>query len=62
MYMNWMPIRTTESMPFLSKSRNWKSPGGEVVPNCRLDAFQATHNYITEILNAVIEKSKQMSD
>jgi hypothetical protein len=24
--MNWMPIKTTETTSFLSKTHNWKSP------------------------------------
>jgi hypothetical protein len=25
--MNWIPIGTTETTSFLSKTNNWKSPG-----------------------------------
>jgi hypothetical protein len=31
--MNWMPIRTMETTSYLSKVHNWKSPGGEQIPN-----------------------------
>jgi hypothetical protein len=60
--MNWMPVKTTETASFLSKTHNWKSPGSEQIPNYWLKAFPATHSYITTFINAITEEHKQMPD
>jgi hypothetical protein len=60
--MNWMPIKTTETTSFLSKTRNWKSPGNDQIPKYWIKAFPATHSYITEFFNTITEEPKQMPD
>jgi hypothetical protein len=40
--MNWMPIKTTETTSFLSKTHNWKSPGSDQRPNYWLKAFMGS--------------------
>jgi hypothetical protein len=46
--MNWIPVGTTETTSFLSKTHNWKCPGNDQIPNYWLKAFPATHRYITK--------------
>jgi hypothetical protein len=58
--MNWIPIGTTETTSFLSKTNNWKFPGIDQIPNYWLKAFTATHIYITKTFNILIEKPKKM--
>jgi hypothetical protein len=60
-YMNWMPIRTTETISCLSKTHNWKS-GGDQIPNYWLKAFPVTHSFITKIFNSVVEEPRQMPE
>jgi len=43
--MNWMPIIVTEMASFLSKTRKWKSPGSDKIPNHRLKTLPATNIY-----------------
>jgi hypothetical protein len=57
-----MPIKTTKTTSFLSKTHNWKSPGSDQIPNYWLKAFLATHSYITKFINTIIEESMQMPD
>jgi hypothetical protein len=60
--MNWMPIQSTETTSFLSKTHNWKSPGSDQIPNYWLQAFPTTHSYITKFINTITEEPKQMPD
>jgi hypothetical protein len=60
--MNWMPIKTTETTSFLSKTHNWKSAGSNQIPNYWLKAFLVTHSYIIKFINTIIEEPKQMPD
>jgi hypothetical protein len=57
-----MAIRLTETASFLSKTRNWISPGSDKIPNYWLKAFPATHSCIMKIFNKVTEEPKQMPD
>jgi hypothetical protein len=57
-----MPIKTTETASFLSKTHDCKSPGSDQIPNYWLKAFPATHSYITKFINTTIEEPKQMPD
>jgi hypothetical protein len=59
--MNWVPIKTTETTSFLSKTHNWMSPGSDHIPNYWLKAFPATHSYIAKFSNTLTEP-KQMPD
>jgi hypothetical protein len=56
--MNWMPIKTTETTSFLSKTHNWKSPGSDQILNYWLKAFPATDSYITKFISTVTEEPK----
>jgi hypothetical protein len=60
--MNWMSMRTTETTSCLSKTHNWKSPGGDQTPNYWLKAFPDTHSFITKIFNSVVEEPRQMPE
>jgi hypothetical protein len=60
--MNWMSIKTTETTSFLSKTHNWKSPGGDQIPNYWLKAFPATHSGITKFINTIIKEPNHMPD
>jgi hypothetical protein len=60
--MNWMPIRTMETMSYLSKVHNSKSPGGDQIPNYWLKALPDTHSYITKIINSIVEEPRQMPE
>jgi hypothetical protein len=61
--MNWIPIGTTETTSFLSKTNNWKkSPGIDQIPNYWLQAFPATHSYITKTFNILIEEPKKIPE
>jgi hypothetical protein len=60
--MNWMPIKTTETTSFLSKTHNCKYPGSNQIPNYWLKTFPATHSYITKFINIIIEEPKQTPD
>jgi len=57
-----MAIRLTETASFLSKTRNWKSPGSDKIPNYWLKAFPATHSCIMKIFITMTEEPKRMSD
>jgi len=57
-----MPIRTAETTSYLSKAHNWKSPGGDQIPNYWLKAFPVTHSFITKIFNSVVEEPRQMPE
>jgi hypothetical protein len=60
--MEWTPIRKTEFTTVLAKVRSWKSPGSDQISNCCLKAFPATHSYIIDAFNKIIEKPKQIPE
>jgi len=55
--MNCTPVRIKETSSFLLKS-----PGSDKIPNYKRTVFPATHSYITEFSNTIIEEPKQMPD
>ena len=61
-HMGWMPIQTTEITSYLSKARNWKSPGSDQIQNYWLKAFLATHRHIAKNFNAIIEEPEKATD
>jgi hypothetical protein len=60
--MNWIPIGTTETTSFLSKTNNSKSPGIDQIPCYWLKSLPATHRYITKSFNIIIEEPKKMPE
>jgi hypothetical protein len=48
--MDWMPIRTIETISFLLKAHNWKYPGSDQIQNYWLKAFPAAHRHNTKNL------------
>jgi hypothetical protein len=48
--MNWMPIKTTETTLFLSKTHNWKSPGSDQILNYSHLSAVTSQNSSTQLL------------
>jgi len=57
-----MPIQTTEITSYLSKARNWKSPGNDQIQNYWLKAFPATLRHITKNFSAITEEPEKAPD
>jgi len=60
--MGWMPIKSTEITPCLSKALNWISPGNDQIQNYWLKTFPATHKHITKNFNTIIEEPEKAPD
>ena len=61
-HMDWMPIQIMEIISYLSKARNWKSPGNDEIQNYWLKVFPATYRHITKNFNAITEELEKAPD
>jgi hypothetical protein len=59
--MNRTRVRITETISFLPKTCNCKSPGSDK-KNYWLATFPATYSNITKIINTIMEEPKQMAN
>jgi len=51
-----MPAQITKIVSFLSKARNWKSPGSSQIQNIDLKLFQLTKDLLQKNFNIPMEK------
>jgi len=54
--MEWSPICEKEVAEALRSTLRWKVPGRDQIPNFWLKQLTATHKYIAEIFNKLIEE------
>jgi hypothetical protein len=54
--MEWSPVCEKDVAEALRTQINWKTPGGDQIPNFWLKHLTATHKHIAAIFNKLIEE------